>query len=296
MKLVVQIPCRDEADTLQAVIAAIPSAIDAVDQIEVLVLDDGSRDGSARIAALAGARVLSSPKPVGLARTFAAGLQEALRHDADLIANLDGDGQYDAAELPRLLAPILQGEADLVVGDRSPATLRHFSWRKRLLQRLGGVVVRLASGVAVADPVSGYRVLTRSAASRLEIRGPYTYTIEMLVQVRGLALTAPQRPDHGTTDASSVPIDEERRRLSLARRRNGRPRDAATSAGDGGDVWIGSWRADPGAPQRVNTEHHVHWPHGRAQEPDPPSRARRRSASPAGGAADSRRSACTTPA
>lgn len=188
MKLVVQIPCRDEADTLGAVIAAIPSAIDGVDQIEVLVLDDGSRDGSARIAALAGARVLSSPEPVGLARTFAAGLQEALRHDADLIANLDGDGQYDAAELPWLLAPILRGEADLVVGDRSPATLRHFSWRKRLLQRLGGVAVRLASGVAVADPVSGYRVLTRSAASRLEIRGPYTYTIEMLVQVRGLGL------------------------------------------------------------------------------------------------------------
>lgn len=183
MKLIVQIPCYNEEESLPATLAAIPRSVAGFDSVEVLVIDDGSTDGTARVAREQGADwVVRHRRNRGLAAAFRTGLEQALALGADVIVNTDADNQYDAADLPRLVEPILAGQADMVVGDRRPGELRHFSPLKRWLQRLGSAVVGRAAGVEVGDAVSGFRALTRAAALRLNVVSDFSYTIETLIQ------------------------------------------------------------------------------------------------------------------
>jgi glycosyltransferase involved in cell wall biosynthesis len=178
MKLVIQIPCLDEEDTLPATLADLPRAVVGFERVEWLVIDDGSADRTAAVAAAHGAdQVLRLPTHVGLARAFRAGLDEALARGADVIVNTDADHQYRGADLARLVAPVRDGWADLVVGERDGDALRH-----PRLQRLGSRVVRAASGVAVRDATSGFRAYSRAAAAALEVTSTFTYTVETLIR------------------------------------------------------------------------------------------------------------------
>jgi glycosyltransferase involved in cell wall biosynthesis len=160
MKLIVQIPALNEEATLAETLRSIPRAIPGVDRVELLVIDDGSSDRTSEVAREAGAdHVVRLTRPKGLAAVFMAGLDASLRLGADIIVNTDADNQYPNHEIPRLIAPILAGEADMVVGDRGIAEVAHFSWTKRQLQRLGSWVVRKVSGTDVPDTTSGFRAL-----------------------------------------------------------------------------------------------------------------------------------------
>ncbi len=183
MKLVVQIPCHNEAEHLPRTLAEIPRRLPGLDAVEVLVIDDGSDDDTTEVALAHGAdAVLRFRHRQGLARAFKAGLDAALRAGADVVVNTDGDGQYDGAEIPRLVAPILAGEADMVVGDRAPGSLAHFSPLKRWLQRFGSWLMRRLSGTRVADSTSGFRAYSREAALRINVISDFTYTLETLIQ------------------------------------------------------------------------------------------------------------------
>jgi glycosyltransferase involved in cell wall biosynthesis len=183
MKLVIQIPCRDEEATLPATLAALPRAVPGFDSVRVLVVDDGSTDRTAEVAAACGAdRVLRLPRNQGLARAFTAGIEAALRMGADVIVNTDADNQYRADDIPALVAPVVADEADIVVGARPLATIEHFSAAKRWLQRAGTRVVRSLSGTDVADATSGFRAYSRRAALSLNVFSTFTYTLETLVQ------------------------------------------------------------------------------------------------------------------
>jgi glycosyltransferase involved in cell wall biosynthesis len=183
VKLVIQIPCLDEEASLAETIAALPKRLRGIDQIEVIVIDDGSEDATAEVARAAGvAEVVRFPQHQGLARAFAAGLDRALKRGADVIVNTDADNQYCAADIEALIAPILAGEADMVIGDRDPANLRHFSPAKRVLQRLGSWAVRQLSGTGVPDATSGFRAISRGAALKLNVLSDFTYTLETIIQ------------------------------------------------------------------------------------------------------------------
>jgi glycosyltransferase involved in cell wall biosynthesis len=183
MKLIIQIPCYNEAETLPITVRDLPRELPGIDKIEVLVIDDGSEDQTAQVAGQLGVQhVYSLPHHVGLAGAFVTGLDVALRAGADIIVNTDGDNQYDACDLPRLIAPILERRAEIVVGDRGVVTLSHFSPSKRFLQRLGSWVVQCASGLRVPDATSGFRALSREAALRTTVLGDYSYTLETLIQ------------------------------------------------------------------------------------------------------------------
>ena len=182
-KLIIQIPCFNEATTLPATLAALPRAIQGIHTIETLVIDDGSTDGTAEVAREHGVNhVLRFPTNRGLAAGFRDGLEEAVRLGADLIVNTDADNQYDAEDIPKLVAPILAGRADLVVGDRGVGKLESFSPLKRALQRLGSWVIGQASGLHTPDATSGFRALTREAALRTLVQSGYSYTLETLIQ------------------------------------------------------------------------------------------------------------------
>jgi len=183
MKLIVQIPCYNEEHTLPQTVADIPREIDGVDEIELLVVDDGSTDRTVEVARELGVHhVVRNKRNMGLARTFRRGLDASLHQDADIIVNTDGDNQYAGADIPKLIQPILNGEADMVIGDRQTSRIAHFSRGKKLLQWLGSGVVRKLAGVWVPDTVSGFRAFSREAAIRTNIVSSFSYTIETVIQ------------------------------------------------------------------------------------------------------------------
>jgi len=183
MKLIIQIPCYNEANTLPPTLACLPAHIPGIDTIEVLIVDDGSTDGTAQVARDHGvAHVVRFPKNQGLAAAFMAGLDASLRAGADIIVNTDADNQYEATDIPKLIEPLLAGRADLVVGDRGVGTLQNFSFVKRRLQVLGSWVISQASGLSVTDATSGFRAMNRNAALRTYVLSGYSYTLETLIQ------------------------------------------------------------------------------------------------------------------
>lgn len=183
MKLIIQIPCFNEAQTLPQTIQALPRQLDGIDQIEYLVIDDGSDDDTAKVAEQLGVHhVIRLPRHSGLAAGFIAGLENALKFGADIIVNTDADNQYQADDIKRLVQPILEKKADIVVGDRGVARLASFSPGKRFLQRLGSWVIAQASGTATPDATSGFRAISREAALRTLVLSEYSYTLETLIQ------------------------------------------------------------------------------------------------------------------
>ena len=183
MKLIVQIPCFNEEKTLPQTVADIPRDIPGIDTVEVLIIDDGSSDKTVQVAADIGVdHIIENAHNLGLARTFARGMEECLKRGADIIVNTDGDNQYMGADIADLVQPVVEGRAELVVGNRNTHRVEHFSPLKKLLQKLGSRVVRNLSGVQVGDAVSGFRAITREAALRINIVSSFSYTTEMLIQ------------------------------------------------------------------------------------------------------------------
>jgi glycosyltransferase involved in cell wall biosynthesis len=183
LKLIIQVPCLNEAPRIAAVLAGLPRELPGIDEIEYLVIDDGSTDGTADVARQAGVHhLVRFPHNRGLSAAFQAGLREALRAGADIVVNTDADDQYDVSSIPDLVAPVVAGEADIVVGDRRPHENPEFSWVKRRLQRLGTRVVELAGAKGAKDATSGFRAYSREAALDLIVVNRYTYTIESTIQ------------------------------------------------------------------------------------------------------------------
>ena len=182
-KLIIQIPAFNEADHLPETIACLPKEVPGIDVVEYLVIDDGSSDGTSDVARKHGVHhVVRHRRNRGLAAAFRSGLDKALAEGADVIVNTDADNQYEGADIPALVAPIVAGEADVVIGDRGVGDNAHFGPVKRLLQRAGSTTVRKLSGVGVTDAVSGFRAMTREAAQRIHVTTDFSYTTEMLIQ------------------------------------------------------------------------------------------------------------------
>jgi len=195
MKLIVQIPCYNEEHTLPATLADIPRSIPGIDQVEILIIDDGSRDRTVEVARELGVEhIICNKRNLGLARTFRRGIEECLRAGADIVVNTDGDNQYCGADIPKLVAPILRGSADIVIGDRQTAKISHFSPFKKWLQWFGSGVVRKLAGIWVADTVSGFRAFSREAALRLNIVSTFSYTIETVIQAGNRSLAVESVP------------------------------------------------------------------------------------------------------
>jgi glycosyltransferase involved in cell wall biosynthesis len=183
VKLIIQIPCLDEQDQLPTALGALPRRVEGFDEVEWLIIDDGSTDATIDVARSLGVdHIIKFSQNRGLAAAFQAGLDAALKLGADVIVNTDADNQYDADAIPSLVAPILAGDADMVIGDRNVLSMDDFSPLKKRLQVLGSWVVRKASGTGVTDATSGYRAYNREAALGLTVVSPYTYTIESIIQ------------------------------------------------------------------------------------------------------------------
>jgi len=194
MKLVIQIPAWNEEQHLPATIADLPRAVDGFESVEILVVDDGSDDRTADVARQAGAEVVRLPVHRGLAVAFGTGVEAALERGADVIVNTDADNQYDARDIPALVAPILDGTAQMVIGDRQVHTIRHFSATKKILQKLGSWVVRRLSRTQVADATSGFRAIGREAALKLHVFTRFTYTLETILQAGEAGLSVVSVP------------------------------------------------------------------------------------------------------
>jgi glycosyltransferase involved in cell wall biosynthesis len=183
LKLIIQIPCWDEEDQLPATLADLPRVVPGVDVVEWLVIDDGSTDRTVEVALEHGVdHIVRLTNNKGLAAAFQAGIDAALKLGADIVVNTDADNQYRAADIPKLIEPILNGEADMVVGARPIAKIEHFSPIKKRLQRLGSAVVRRASSTNVADTTSGFRAYNREAALQVQVVSKFTYTLESIIQ------------------------------------------------------------------------------------------------------------------
>jgi glycosyltransferase involved in cell wall biosynthesis len=183
MKLIIQIPCFDEEQTLPETLSDLPREIPGIDVVEWLVIDDGSSDRTVEVARAGGVdHVVRLTNNRGLAAAFQAGLDACLKLGADLIVNTDADNQYAGGDIPKLVAPILDGRADMVIGDRETDQIEHFSAAKKVLQRWGSAVVRRASGTRVPDTTSGFRAYNREAALQLQVVSTFTYTLESIIQ------------------------------------------------------------------------------------------------------------------
>lgn len=191
MKLIIQIPCYNEEKTLPLVLADLPKAIDGIDCIEIQVIDDGSTDATCQVAAEMGVdHIIRNKNNKGLARSFQRGIDHALAQQADIIVNTDGDNQYDGTTIPDLIKPIVDGSADIVIGDRNPAENKDFSLFKRLMQKFGSRVVSRLAGVEIDDSVSGFRAYSRQAAQTIHVMTTFSYTTETLIHAgqQGLAI------------------------------------------------------------------------------------------------------------
>jgi glycosyltransferase involved in cell wall biosynthesis len=195
MKLIIQIPCLNEEEQLPATLADLPRTVEGFDQVEWLIVDDGSTDRTVEVARTHGVdHVVRLTNNKGLAAAFQAGVDACLKLGADVIVNTDADNQYDAADIPKLVAPILRGDADLVVGDRVIDTVEHFSPLKKRLQHFGSAVVRRASGTDVPDTTSGFRAYNREAALQVTVVSKYTYTLESIIQAGKMLVAVDHTP------------------------------------------------------------------------------------------------------
>ena len=189
MKLVIQIPCYNEESSLPVTLKALPKKIDGIDEIQVLIIDDGSKDRTVEVAKELGVEnFVIMPHNSGLARAFVAGINKALALDADIIVNTDADNQYCADDIENLVKPIISGEADIVIGSRPVSEIEHFSPLKKLLQKLGSSVMRLISSTDVEDAPSGFRAFSRNAAIQLNVFDNYTYTLDTIIQAKAKGL------------------------------------------------------------------------------------------------------------
>ena len=183
MKLIIQIPCYNEAETLEIALNDLPKHIDGIDEIEYLIINDGSKDDTVKVARNWGVHyVVNFKKNKGLAKGFMAGLDACLRNGADIIVNTDADNQYNGDDIEKLVRPILEGKADIVIGERPIDQTAHFSPLKKKLQHLGSWTVRVASKSDIPDAPSGFRAYSREAAMRLNVTNEYTYTLETIIQ------------------------------------------------------------------------------------------------------------------
>jgi glycosyltransferase involved in cell wall biosynthesis len=195
MKLIIQIPCFNEEEQLPATLAALPREVAGVDEVEWLIIDDGSTDRTVEVARASGVdHIVKLTNNKGLAAGFQAGLDASLKLGADIVVNTDADNQYDAADIPKLIAPILAGGADMVVGDREVEKIEHFSPLKVRLQRLGSAVVRRASGTEIPDTTSGFRAYNREAAIQLQVVSKFTYTLESIIQAGKMLVATSHTP------------------------------------------------------------------------------------------------------
>jgi glycosyltransferase involved in cell wall biosynthesis len=208
VKLIIQIPCYNEEETLPMTLADLPRQVPGVDVVEWLVIDDGSSDRTVEVARRLGVdHVVSHGRNRGLAAAFMTGIDACLRAGADVIVNTDADNQYQGSSIPDLIAPVLAGSAEMVVGERPIASIDDFSPMKKVLQRLGSSVVRRFSGTGVRDAASGFRAYTRDAAMQVQVFGKYTYTMETIVQAgwNGLAIeSVPIRVNPKTRESRLV--------------------------------------------------------------------------------------------
>lgn len=206
-KLIIQIPCLNEAETLPATLAKLPRQIDGVDTIEYLIIDDGSSDDTSGVARRWGVHhIVRHRRNRGLAEAFRSGIDRCLAEGADIIVNTDADGQYEGADIAKIVAPVVAGEADICIGDRSVARNEHFGLGKRMLQRLGSYVVRTLSATDITDAVSGFRAISRDAAQRINITTDFSYTTDMLIQAgrKRLAITSVPIRTHAATRPSRL--------------------------------------------------------------------------------------------
>jgi len=195
MKLIIQIPCHNEAQVITQTIKLLPSSLDGFDSVEFMVIDDGSDDGTTDIAKAAGVHyIVKLPGHLGLAAAFTSGIDACLKYGADVIVNTDADNQYEAEDIRLLVEPILVGRAQIVVGDRGVASLDAFSPSKRMLQRAGSWVVAKFSGLDIPDATSGFRALSREAALRTIVLNEYSYTLETLIQAGARKMTVEYVP------------------------------------------------------------------------------------------------------
>ncbi len=195
MKLIIQIPCYNEEETLPETINSIPREIEGVDKVEILIINDGSTDNTTYAAKKLNADyIVEFPKNLGLAKAFDAGLKNAVKYGADIIVNLDADNQYCAEDIPKLIAPILENKADITIGARPIDKIKHFSFTKKILQKLGSFVMKKISGADITDAPSGFRAYTRNAAMRINIFDNYTYTMESIIQAQRKGLVTASVP------------------------------------------------------------------------------------------------------